>query len=214
MNKKDDIKKGEKFGNLTVLEFSHKDKWHKSYYICKCDCGNITTARDTTLKFHKNPSCGCVKNIKHGMNRTRLHRIWCNMKTRCLNKNSPQYKYYGKIGITLCEEWKTFEPFLKWALGNGYNDKLSIDRIDFNGGYSPQNCRWVDNHIQSANQRKRKSKSGYTGIYYHYSKYQAFIGLFKKPILLGCFNTLKEAVTARNNFIIENNLTEYPLQEI
>lgn len=215
MYKKDDIKIGGKFGNLTVVEFSHKDKWHKSYYVCKCDCGNTTIARDTTLKFHKNPSCGCIKNIKHGMNRTRLHRIWCNIKTRCLNKNSPQYEKYGKRNIKICEEWHTFKNFVTWALANGYQDNLSIDRIDVNGNYEPSNCRWADAHTQAANQRiKKNNTTGFTGVYKHYSKYRSQISLYGNVLNLGCFRDIKDAVIARNNFIIENGLSEYKIQDI
>ena len=145
---------GDKIGNLTVINFSHKDKWKKSYYVCLCDCGNIVVSRDTSLKFHKTHSCGCIKYTKHGMNRTRLYGIWCNMKSRCRNKNTPAYLRYGERGIAICDEWiEDFRNFLSWALENGYNDSLSIDRIDCDGDYNPQNCRWADNSVQSNNRR-------------------------------------------------------------
>lgn len=207
---------GDKIGNLTVINFSHKDKWKKSYYVCLCDCGNIVVSRDTSLKFHKTHSCGCIKYTKHGMNRTRLYGIWCNMKSRCRNKNTPAYLRYGERGIAICDEWiEDFRNFLSWALENGYENNLTLDRIDNNKGYFPQNCRWVDMHIQSTNRGiNSNNKSGYTGVCGHGNKFESYITIYGKRKNLGFFNTAKEAVLKRNDYIKKNKLYEYKIQEV
>lgn len=90
---------------------------------------------------------------KHGKSNTRLHRIWQNMKNRCRNPRNPDYKYYGGRGITVCEEWNDFICFEKWATKNGYSKDLTLDRVDVNSGYCPNNCRWVTRKVQSNNKR-------------------------------------------------------------
>ena len=95
-------------------------------------------------------------NKTHGMSDTRLYRIYKHILNRCNNKNDNRYDRYGARGITICEEWKDFNHFAEWALANGYNDKLSIDRINVNMGYSPDNCRWADAHQQSNNKSNNK----------------------------------------------------------
>lgn len=88
----------------------------------------------------------------HGLRYTRIYRIWCNMKRRCYNKNDKSYKAYGGRGITVCDEWKfDFLSFYNWAIESGYNDKLTIDRINVNGNYEPCNCRWLDSKSQCNN---------------------------------------------------------------
>ena len=143
---------GKKFGMLEVIEKAGIDKWGHKLYLCRCECGE-----EKIMKSHhiqKAQSCGCQhgQNFKtHGMGHTRLNYIWSNMKARCQNPNIANYQKYGARGIRVCEEWRTFEPFMEWALENGYTDELSIDRIDPNGNYEPDNCRWVDNHVQANN---------------------------------------------------------------
>lgn len=89
----------------------------------------------------------------HGMSRTRLYKIWTDMKTRCNNPNTPYYYNYGARGISVCKEWSDFEPFMEWSLDNGYTDKLTIDRINVNGNYEPENCRWITNLEQQSNRQ-------------------------------------------------------------
>jgi hypothetical protein len=94
-------------------------------------------------------------NKTHGMSRTRIYRIWSGMKGRCCRPSSSGYNDYGGRGITICDEWKNdFTSFYSWAIENGYNDSLSIDRIDVNGNYEPNNCRWATQHEQRINQRQ------------------------------------------------------------
>lgn len=124
------------------------------YWNCICDCGKEVVVDGNCLKSGNVTSCGCYwKEIKttHGMTNTRLYHIWHTMKSRCLNKNDNNYKNYGHRGIKICDEWMKFEQFSKWALSNGYSDKLTIDRINVNGNYCPDNCRWVDVVVQNNN---------------------------------------------------------------
>lgn len=103
-------------------------------------------------------SCGCLinHNLKHGMYKTKLYNVWYGIKRRCLHKNDPHYENYGARGISVCDEWKDdFLAFYNWAIENGYdeNKKLSIDRINVNGNYEPNNCRWVTMKTQQNNRR-------------------------------------------------------------
>ena len=101
-------------------------------------------------------SCGCHINIKHGGFGTRLYGVWANMKQRCLNSNDINYKNYGGRGIIVCNEWSEFIPFRDWAIQNGYNENLEIDRINNNGNYSPNNCRFVTSEENTQNRRTTK----------------------------------------------------------
>ena len=158
---------GHRFGRLVVLRKSEPKKgYHGAMWECMCDCGTVTIANGQNLKSGNTTSCGCygaeqrVNSVrKHGKTGTRLHRIWKAMHTRCYNINSPQFKYYGYRGIFICDEWKVnFQAFHDWAMSHGYEDNLSIDRIDSNGNYSPDNCRWVTMAEQNKNKR---AENGY-----------------------------------------------------
>lgn len=146
---------GKKFGKLTAISRTRGKDKRRVYWICKCECGKETIVQAADLKSGHTRSCGCLLdgsyNITHGMTHTRLYRIWFTMKQRCTDRKSSAYCKYGAKGITICSEWLTFEPFMKWSLENGYSDKLSIDRIDNNKGYYPDNCRYVTNLIQANN---------------------------------------------------------------
>lgn len=149
---------GQKFGRLIALYKLHN--YHKtgSYWLCYCECGNVTEVYLGSLSSGATTSCGCYhkevtiqKFTKHGKRNTRLYKIWKGIKYRCANRN---YKYYGGRGITICYEWKdNFINFYEWAVNNGYDDTLSIDRIDVNGNYEPSNCRWATPEQQSRNRR-------------------------------------------------------------
>lgn len=158
---------GKRFGRLQVLSFKEKHgKVH--YWNCRCDCGKEVVVNGYSMIYGNSRSCGCLHDelsrerlkkqaTKHGLCRTRLSSIYHTMKTRCNNPNCNAYKYYGARGISLCPEWHNdFMNFYNWAIANGYADDLTIDRIDVNGNYCPENCRWVTPYEQGRNTRKNR----------------------------------------------------------
>lgn len=152
---------GKKFGRLTVVEVLPERKHNKKVYKCACECGNYANVVASKLIAGYTKSCGCLKhdvlmqrNIKHGKAHTRLYTIYKGMKQRCYNKKDQTYKYYGSRGIVVCSEWlNDFMTFYNWAISNGYQDDLTIDRIDVDGNYEPYNCRWISSEAQHSNMR-------------------------------------------------------------
>ena len=176
---------GKRFGNLTVIsraENRHPGGRVVPYWNCRCDCGNQKEVRGCHLKAGKIISCGCVgrrHNIeakrKHGGRKTRLYGVWQNMKNRCYNNKVRCYPNYGGRGIRVCNEWlNSFEAFQKWAYDNGYDAnadfmQCTIDRIDVNGDYCPENCRFVDAKTQANNKRNNKAREVVIGGKEHYA---------------------------------------------
>lgn len=156
---------GKKYGRLTATGIDHyeldSNGWKKYYLSCECDCGNKKVVLAYSLTQGLTKSCGCLqkeiaKNLfrKHGQSNTRLCHIWRDMHRRCENPKRNTYRLYGEKGISVCPEWsgsKGFENFKEWSDEHGYSDNLTIDRIDNDKGYNPDNCRWTDYKTQANN---------------------------------------------------------------
>lgn len=157
---------GKRFGRLVAIRLSNRRSGRKTYWDCKCDCGNLKTVRTDILKNGTTLSCGCLKKeqdkinlpngqgrVKHGFSRTRIYNIWENMHSRCENPANTRYADYGGRGIKVCSQWKSVKNFISWAYFHGYQSNLTIDRVNVNGNYEPSNCRWVDLETQANNKR-------------------------------------------------------------
>lgn len=160
---------GQRFGRLTVLHRFGTSSQGTATWLCLCDCGKECIVIGAAMRKGNTRSCGCLHDDKartrrttHGMSGTRLYFVWKTMNQRCSNPNCDDYKDYGGRGITVCEEWQhSFPAFYTWATANGYDEnapqsQCTIDRINNDRGYSPQNCRWVDQKIQCNNRNRKK----------------------------------------------------------
>ena len=193
-----------KFGRLTAIKYSHSTKDGRTMWLCNCTCGKqkITSAKD--LKRGTVQSCGCLRREvtskrqkTHGSSETRLYYIWLTMKHRCETvKNGKAKRNYLDRGITVCKEWHDFAIFQKWALSNGYNDKYTIDRIDNNGNYCPENCRWADNYTQANNKRNN--------VWLTYNNKSQTIAQWAREIGME-YNTLDERI--RKGWSVERALS-------
>lgn len=147
MGKQVDIA-GERYGMLTAIsQTTRRSPNGGIYWLFRCDCGNMKCCPANSVRTGKVRSCGCIAK-PHGEAGTRLHNIWVDMRQRCKDQKN---KHYGMKGVTVCPEWESYISFREWALNNGYADNLSIDRIDSNKGYFPDNCRWADATTQNRN---------------------------------------------------------------
>ena len=212
--------------DLGYLYPTPNSKQKKRFGIYKCGfCGTNFKAQVRHINSGATISCGCYGkkckaegiNRKHGLRDTRVYIIWGNIKARVLNPKHKNYKDYGGRGITICDEWLDVQNFYNWAMSNGYSDELSLDRIDNDEGYFPENCRWTTKSIQARNTRIQKNNtSGYRGVSYNKKtdRYRAVITINREKIYLGSFLTADEGAIAYNNYIIENNLEGFILNEI
>ena len=157
---------GQRFERLKVIKEVGRSSGGHVQWLCECDCGKTTVVASNNLRQGKIVSCGCNKRekaTKHEQWGTRIYRTWSNMVQRCTNPNSKFYKLYGGRGITVCQEWtEDFKAFYDWAMANGYQEELQIDRIDNDKGYSPDNCRWIT-HAQNCNNMQKNKTITYNG---------------------------------------------------
>lgn len=205
-----------KLGRLILLEKLPVEKIHAPHtkmgwnYIYKgkylCFCGKEFIARTCSVTTKITKSCGCwyeytrgLMSTTHGESNTRLHEVWEGIRKRCFSKKTKQYKDYGGRGITVCKEWNNYEVFRDWALANGYDEKLTIDRINNDGNYEPSNCRWVTQKIQCINKRLLVPNiTGYPGVFIRegVKGWNSQIGINGKRIWLGSFDTPEQASEA------------------
>jgi hypothetical protein len=196
---------GKKFGRLKVIKFSHVHK-ETSHYLCKCDCKSTVIVNRNQLSSGKTSSCGCLfkeTRFKHGKSLTPEYTIRACMIDRCHNPKNKGYKDYGARGIQVCERWRNpengFKNFLE-DMKERPDKTYSIDRINNDGNYEPNNCKWSTKKDQSRNQRlKSTNSSGYRGISVHKNKYHVRIVLNKQPKFIKSCDTLEEAIQCRIN---------------
>lgn len=206
---------GDIYNNLTVISFSHSNKQYAKFYECICTCGNLTIVNQSKLKSGHTTSCGCIRKTKlangdirriHGETKSKLYKVWTQMKQRCNNTLDRGYHKYGAKGIKVCSEWQQYLPFKEWALSNGYTEGLSIDRKDGTKNYEPSNCRWVTSTIQAQNQKL--SKRNTTG-YKHISK-RGMSYLFRlKGKEIKRFSDIESAINFRNDYYVKHGMFEY-----
>lgn len=160
---------GQKFGRLTALE-ARREKHKKTKWLCRCECGVEKLVYLNLLIAGYTRSCGCLQKEeaskrfkKHGLRKTELYQTWKTMRTRCTNPNRHSYKRYGGRGIKVCKEWDDYGKFYNWSMDNGYKKGLTLDRIDNNGNYTPENCRWATPVIQ-ANNTSRNVRVSIDGV--------------------------------------------------
>ena len=206
MGKLEDLS-GKRFGKLTVIkrvdDYVSPSGRHQAKWLCQCDCGNTACITRSQLKSGKTKSCGCYQkqmasdaNKTHGLSKERLYYIWKDMRSRCQNPKQKEYGDYGARGISLCSDWENYLKFREWALSHGYRFDLTIDRIDNDKGYYPENCRWATRAQQNRNMR-RNHHVIYRGKDYIVAELARKAGISKSVFLNRIMNegfTVAEAV--------------------
>ena len=179
---------GQRYGKLTVLKFARLDTCKRSYWICLCDCGTTTPpVRRDSLTSGGTISCGCrlteynKNQATHGLSKTKIYRTWAMMLQRCNNPKCVNYPNYGGRGITVCKEWENFDNFFAYM---GYPpESKSIERMDVNKGYFPENCTWATTKEQLNNQR-RSIRLIVDGESMTVEDYAAKVGRTKKAVYM------------------------------
>lgn len=182
---------GKRIGKLTVIQYA-ETRNKQAYWLCKCDCGNKIIARGNHLRNGNVKSCGCLRieenkiRAKHNLSRSDLYNTYHSMRKRCYLKTNASYSRYGGRGIKMCDEWLNsetgFESFYVWALSSGYKKGKSIERIDVNKNYCPENCTWADAK-QQANNLTTTPHITYNNETHTPSEWQEICGIPRQTIL-------------------------------
>ena len=207
---------GRKFGKRTVLEEAGRDSNREILYRCQCECGRLDIIKGSALRAGRNKQCNsCAakqtrNKLKHGLSKTSIYQSWKSMMHRCYHPHNPGYHTYGGRGISVCDEWKNPEKFYQWAISNGWQKGLSIDRINVNGNYEPSNCRWTDAKGQKENLQTiiRTNKSGFRGVSFRAERnvWLARITYEGKIIHLGHHASPELAAKAYDSYVIANGI--------
>lgn len=217
MGKRLDVVEGQIFNRWTIIREVDANGSSRRF-LCKCDCGSISVVSINHLRNNRSKSCGCLhkeiaskSSTTHGKSDSKIYSLYHGIKKRCYNPKSIGFKYWGGKGIKMCDVWlESFKVFEEWALSHGYEEGLSIERIDNDKDYCEENCIFIPRCEQPLNQSKREDNtSGYTGVYIsgvHNNVFKAQIDHNKKTYRIGTFDNIRSAVMARNYFIIENNI--------
>jgi len=211
---------GKRFGRWTVTGHAESRNGYHRFVKVKCNCGTESEVRISVLTCGRSTSCGCIKrdakyNLKHGFCGTPLYHSWRDMKDRCGNKNNASYENYGGRGITICNEWVDDpQEFCQWAIKNGWEEGLLIDRILVDGDYEPGNVRFVNKGVSNRNTQllPRHNTSGFRGVSFHKrdKKWNSQIKHNRKIHYLGMFATPEAAARAYDHKAKELDAA-YPL---
>lgn len=177
-----------KFDKLTPIECFSRGENKSALWRCRCDCGSEIVITASALKQNRPHSCQSCKSAKmwntrqsHRESKSRLYRIYYNMRKRCENENAVNYHNYGARGITVCDEWKSYSNFSTWAKNNGYTDELTLERVNGDKGYSPENCRWATYKEQANNTRQNRYFT-FNGETLTLTEWSARLGISKNTI--------------------------------
>ena len=208
INKKDMTPK--LVGEIYLRKANESSKYRASYGIFECQyCGKEFETKYAYIKNGDTKSCGCQA-VKHSLSSNKFYSTWHKMLHRCSNVNNKDYKSYGGRGITVCEEWLDVTNFIAWAEATHPDiEGVSLDRIDNDLGYSPENCRWAGRSTQNINKRiSKRNTSGFVGVNWAKSKSIWVVNIKHHKVLkyVGGFKTIEEAVLARDQYIIKNKL--------
>lgn len=194
--------KGKRFGHLTALYLTVDELYKKKKWLCRCDCGReIEITGSNLISGHSTQCKQCQLktlqrgNVTHNQSHTKLYNVWNGMIQRCTNTNHKSFSDYGGRGITICEEWRSFDNFQKWAWEHGYGEGVEIDRIDNNGNYRPENCRWIT-RIKNARNKSNNKIIVYNGESKTLSEWATYFGVNYKNLSrnLNKGYTLDEAI--------------------
>jgi len=209
---------GSQYGRLTIIQELPRIT-HNRQVLVQCSCSAIKKVTLNALRMGLTVSCGCYHRdvVKtHGESGDKLYQVWARMRDRCNNPKSDSFDGHGGRGITVCPEWDSYEAFRDWALANGYQEGLSIDREKNDLGYSPGNCRWATPTTQARNRRSLRGSSQYIGVYRctRRAVWVAQVTVDKKKKTLGLHEHELDAAIARDSYIVNNSLTDFTLNNV